>query len=117
MPGREEHNALSKRGTGNEADEINSVIDFPFLLEKYKRYLTPEAVEQLYRELRPPNSQYTKGHRQVFHTVEEVILLQKIFGGDLRDWLLHLFADEAFHSKDDKQWLKLITPRKQGKRY
>jgi hypothetical protein len=117
MPGREEHRAISKAFTGHEADEVHGAIDLPFLLEKYKRFLTPEAVEQLYRELRPANSAYTRGHRQAFHTLEEAILLGNLIDGQrgIENALLHLLADEAFHDKDDKQWLKLITPRKGGR--
>jgi hypothetical protein len=115
LPGREEHKAISKAFTGREADEVHATIDLPFLLEKYKRFLTPEAVEQLYKELRPANSKYASGHRQAFHTLEEAILLGNLIDGQrgIENALLHLLADEAFHDKNDKQWLKLITPRKE----
>jgi len=93
-------------------------LDLPFLLEKYKRFLTPEAVEQLYGELRPSNSKYAKGHRQAFHTLEEAILLGNLIDGrrGVENALLHLLADEGFPTKEDKQWLKLITPKRHPRR-
>lgn len=117
MPGRAEHRLITKHLTGSEGDEVHDAIDLPFLLEKYKRFLTPEAVEQLYRELRPPGSAYTSGHRQAFHTPAEAILLGTIIDGrrGAAAALTHLLADEVFHDADAKLWLKLLTARNRRK--
>lgn len=113
MPGREEHRLITKALIGYECDEVHSTIDLPFLLEKYKRFLTPEAVEQLYRELRPANSAYSTGHRQAFHTPAEAILLGAIIDGSrgAQAALTHLLADELFHDADAKAWLRLLTAK------
>ena len=117
MPGRAEHRLITKYLTGSEGDAIHETIDLPFLLEKYKRFLTPEAVEQLYRELRPPNSKYTQGHRQAFHTPAEAILLGNLLDGSrgAQAALTHLLADEVFHDAEAKVWLRLLMTKNRGK--
>ena len=117
MPGRQEHRLITKYLTGSEGDAVHETIDLPFLLEKYKSILTPEAVEQLYRALRPSNSKYTQGHRQAFHTPEEAILIGNLIDGSrgARAALTHLLADEVFHDADAKQWLKLLMAKSRQK--
>lgn len=114
MPGKKDHELISQLATGTPATQVHEAIDLPFTLEKYKRFLTPEAVEKLYRELRPSNSKYTKGHRQAFHTIEEAILLGNLLDGQrgIENAILHLLADELFHEKDAKQYLKLLSSGK-----
>lgn len=111
MPDREAHKLINRLLTGNDGDKIHQVIDLPFLLEQYKQFLTPQAVEQLYRELRPANSRYDTGHRQAFHTLEEAILLGNLIDGSrgIQNAVLHVLADEIFHTKEAKLWLKLLV--------
>lgn len=111
MPAREDHKLINKLLLGDDGDKIHQAIDLPFLLEQYKQFLSPEAVEQLYRELRPSNSKYTQGHRQAFHTIEEAVLLGNLLDGSrgAQNAVLHILADEIFHTKEAKLWLKLLT--------
>ncbi len=122
MPAREDHKLINKLLLGDDGDKIHQVIDLPFLLEQYKQFLTPEAVEQLYRELRPSNSRYDKGHRQAFHTLEEAVILGNLLDGPrgAQSAALHVLADEIFHTKEAKLWLKLLVNanrQKQGYPY
>ena len=117
MPGRQEHRLISKFLTGTEGDTVHDFLDRPFQLEKYKSILTPEAVEQLYRALRPQDSKYTQGHRQAFHTPTEAVLIGNLVDGPrgARAALTHLLADEVFHDADAKVWLRLLMAKSRQK--
>lgn len=117
MPGRQEHRLITKFLVGVEGDAVHDFLDQPFQLEKYKSILTPEAVEQLYRALRPGDSKYTQGHRQAFHTPEEEMLIGYILDGlrGAKIGLSHGLADEVFHDADAKLWLRLLMAKSRSK--
>ncbi len=110
MPSLPDHEKISRILTGTPATDIHQTIDLPFLLEKHRKHLSKDQVTEIYRTLRQPNSKYTTGHRQAFHTPLEAYIIGNIMDGPrgAQNALLHLLVDETFKTKESKQLLKLL---------
>lgn len=107
MPGRPEHNWITKLLTGHEGDQIHQLLDSPFTLTGK---IPKKELQDLFKLLRQPTSKYTSGHRQAFHTPEEAILAGYILDGPqgARAGLTHLIADETLKTKEDKALISLL---------
>lgn len=101
MPGRDQHNWISKLLTGSEGDKIHQALDSPHALTGK---IPTEELRNFYKLLRHPDSKYTTGHRQALHTMEEAITLGYLLDGSqgARAGLAHILADEMLKSKEDK---------------
>ena len=110
MPALADHEKISRILTGKPATNIHQTIDLPFLLEKYRKHLSKDQVTDIYAALRQPDSQYTKGHRQAFHTPLEAYIIGHILDNETGaiNALLHILADETFNTAESKQLLKLL---------
>ena len=105
MPGRPQHNWITKLLTGNEGNNIHQALDSPLTLQGK---IPTEELRDFYALLRPPNSKYTQGHRQALHTIEEAITLGYLLEGvqGARAGAAHILADEM--GKEDKALVELM---------
>lgn len=115
-PGRNDHETISEIDTGTPATAVHKALDLPHLLStlpKPVKEMLPKPAE-IYKALRHPQSKYTSGHRQVFHTWMEALLIGYIIDGQRggRNAAIHILADETFHTKESKQLLKLLKKPK-----
>jgi hypothetical protein len=107
MPGRPQHNWITKLLTGTEGDNIHQALDAPFTLTGK---VPTKELREFYKLMRPPTSKYTTGHRQALHTLEEAITMGYLLEGSqgARAALTHILADETLKSKEDKAMIKLL---------
>ena len=105
MPGRPQHNWITKLLTGTEGDNIHQALDSPLTLQGK---IPTQELRDFYKLLRPPNSKYTTGHRQALHTMEEAITLGYLLEGvqGARAGVAHILADEM--GKEDKALVELL---------
>lgn len=113
MPGRPQHNWISKLLAGYEGDQIHQALDAPHTLTGK---IPTKELRDFYKLLRPPTSKYTSGHRQVLHTLEEAITLGYLLDGSkgARAGLAHLIADETLKTSEDKALINALM-KLQGK--
>ena len=109
------HNWISKLLTGHEGDQVHQLLDSPPALTGK---IPTEQLQKLFKTLRPPNSKYTTGHRQAFHTPEEAILAGYLLDGarGARAGLTHIIADEELKTKQDKAFVDLLMKLSQNRR-
>lgn len=107
MPGRPQHNWITKLLTGNEGDNIHQALDSPLALQGK---IPTKELQDFYKLLRHQDSKYTKGHRQALHTLEEAITLGYLLDGSqgARAGLAHILADEMLKTKKDKALVELL---------
>ena len=107
MPGRAQHKWISKLLTGHDGDQIHQLLDAPHTLTGK---IPTKELQNFYKLLRPPNSKYTSGHRQILHTYEEAITAGYILNGPqgAQAALTHILADETLKTSEDKTLLNLL---------
>ena len=107
MPSRNQHKWISKLLTGNEGDKIHQTLDSPHTLTGK---IPTQELRNFYKNLKHPDSKYTTGHRQAFHTLEEAITLGYLLEGPqgARAGLAHILADEMLKSKEDKALIEAL---------
>lgn len=107
MPGRPQHNWITKLLTGTEGNNIHQALDSPLTLQGK---IPTKKLRDFYKLLRPPTSKYTTGHRQALHTLEEAITLGYLLDGSqgARAGLTHILADEMLKTKEDKALVELL---------
>ena len=107
MPGRPQHNWISKLLTGHEGNQIHQTLDAPHTLTGK---IPTKQLQDFYKLLRPPTSKYTTGHRQVLHTIPEAITVGYLLDGPrgARAALTHIIADETVKTKEDKALIDLL---------
>ena len=115
MPGRPQHNWISKLLTGYEGDTVHQLLDSPHTLTGK---IPTKELQDLFKLLRSPNSKYTTGHRQAFHTLEETIEIGYLLDGPrgARVGLTHLIADETLKTREDKALIDFLMKLSQNNR-
>ncbi len=113
MTGRPQHKFINKLLTGYEGDQIHQLLDSPHTLTGK---IPTKELRNFYKNLKHPDSKYTTGHRQAFHTLEETIILGYLLDGPrgARGGLGHWIGDEMLKTKEDKTLINLLM-KIQGK--
>lgn len=99
MPSHDIHKLISRLITGSDGAEIHRILDAP---HKLQGKLPTETLKNLFKQLRPPDSKYKRGHRQAFHTPQEAATLGYMIDGPrgARAALTHILADEHLTDQD-----------------